>query len=145
MKRARGNLHLSREKPVGFFLQRQHSRHAWELAFKVLWLPSQIEPYCHVPNKERTISPKQRNRKAAVEAHSNWNLSVCMGPPLSSWLYYFCASTSQLDEEEEEWLIFHSSCLIKGFQDFLGQHKGKGCLLLQNTTLKWFAYHHKDV
>lgn len=60
-----------------WFLQRWHSHPVWELEFKVLRLPSQVEPYCHVPNKGRTISPKQRNSKAAMEAHSNWNLSIC--------------------------------------------------------------------
>lgn len=88
------------------------------------------------PTREGQSLPSKETAKQQLKYTQ---IEICLhGPPLSSCLYYFCAPTSQLDEEEEEWLIFHSSCLIKGFQAFLGQHEGKGCF---SRTLLWRSLH----
>jgi len=75
---ARGNLFPLAQawRNLQGFLQRQHNCHAWKLAFKVLWLPSPVEHCCHVPDRERTISPRETNSRPAIETHPNGNLSV---------------------------------------------------------------------
>lgn len=131
---------------------RQHSCHAWELVFKVLWLLSQVEPCCHVPNRERTISPKEKNSQSAIEVHQ---IEISMFPQIfsviPSLLLLLCFHLSATwGGRKKTWLIFHSACLKRPrwsdqrFLSFSGvllsQHEGEGCSLFGRILL-WNGLH----